>query len=330
MLPSSHEPAVRAAVIDVGTNSVKLLVADIRGHSVTPLYETSEQTRLGAGFYQTHRLEPGRIQNTADAARRFAQTAQKSGAKHLRVIATSAARDAINRNELTAALEAATGVPTEVISGEQEADWGFLGVSTSDCWAGQDLLILDVGGGSTEFILGRAGEARPEFRQSFQLGSVRLLEQFPPTDPPSAGELPALRDELAILMKQQVRPALAAVWSPSARSEPTRRSLGIGGTTAILALIHHQRVDFDRDLIEATTFPARTMSALVEQLWALPLTQRRRLPGLPPERADVILFGAAIYEAVMREFELPSLGISLRGLRYAALLRPAEGSGRQI
>ena len=295
---------------------MKLLVADIRGETILPLHETSEQTRLGAGFYETHRLESARVQQTARAAARFAEIAREMGATRLRVIATSAARDAENRSELTTALETATGVFVEVISGEQEADWGFIGVTTNAELAGYDLLVMDVGGGSTEFILGHAGDKSPRFRQSFQLGSVRLLERFRPTEPPRFDELSALRSWLGEFLRSEVRPALMPYWGPS----PNRRALGIGGTTAILALIHHAKIEFDRDLIEATTFSAKTLQGLVEHLWSLPLTQRRQLPGLPPERADVILFGAAIYEAIMRDLDLPTLGISLRGLRYAALL----------
>jgi exopolyphosphatase/guanosine-5'-triphosphate,3'-diphosphate pyrophosphatase len=313
--PSPVSPSL-AAVIDVGTNSVKLLVAKLHGREVTPLTETSEQTRLGAGFYETHRLEPARIEHTAQVCRRFAAQARSLGATRLRVIATSAARDAENRQDLIAALNAATGVPTEVISGEKEADWGFAGVTTRAELNGRDLWVMDVGGGSSEFILGRAGDGRPAFRQSFQLGSVRLLERFRPSDPPLPEELTQLRNWLDAFLVTQVQSALDA-----AQLKPANRlALGIGGTTAILAQIHHGTAHFDRERIEATVFPAPTLTALVEKLWGRSLAQRRLLPGLPPERADVLLFGAAIYEAALRVFRLPTLGISLRGLRYAALL----------
>ena len=145
---------VRRAVIDVGTNSVKLLVAQVAGHEVRPLLEESKQTRLGSGFYETHCLQPEAIASTAKAVARFAEIARQQEVSPIRVIATSAARDALNAQELTSAIEAASGLKVEIISGEQEADWVFQGVTSDQRFASERLLLLDVGGGSTEFILG--------------------------------------------------------------------------------------------------------------------------------------------------------------------------------
>lgn len=308
----------RGAVIDVGTNSVKLLVGDVHEGAVTPVVETSQQTRLGAGFYDSRMLQPGRIEATAQAVARFAVQARDLGAIRVRVIATSAAREAVNGSDLRHALDAASGVPTEIISGELEADWGFAGVVSNPALAGRDLLILDVGGGSTEVMIGRSTPppARPDFRQSFPLGSVRLLERFRCGTAPAPDDLSSVRDHLEGFLRKEVWPMVQATLP----HRTITQAIGIGGTTAILALIHHERDAFDRDLIESTTFPAAELSRLVERLWSLPLDQRRRLPGLPPERADVILFGAAIYEAILKAFQLESLAISLRGLRHAALV----------
>src|SRR3954470_22042102 len=172
----------RRAVIDVGTNSVKLLVADVAGHDVHPVCEDSKQTRLGQGFYETHRLQPEPIAKTARAVMKFAALARELRADSVRVIATSAARDAINPQELVSALEGDSGLKVEIISGDQEAEWAFQGVTTDPELARQPLLLLDVGGGSTEFILGH-GEHK-HFRESFPLGTVRLMEKFPHADPP--------------------------------------------------------------------------------------------------------------------------------------------------
>ena len=157
--------AIRRAVIDVGTNSVKLLVADVQGREIKPVCEESKQTRLGQGFYETHQLLPEAIANTAQAVAIFVAQAQANEARHIRVIATSAARDAGNASELITAIERASGHRPEIISGEQEADWAFQGVTTDPALANMPFLLLDVGGGSTEFILGH-GEQK-YFRQSF-------------------------------------------------------------------------------------------------------------------------------------------------------------------
>jgi exopolyphosphatase/guanosine-5'-triphosphate,3'-diphosphate pyrophosphatase len=311
----------RRAIIDVGTNSVKILLAETDGHAVVPVWETSEQTRLGRGFYETHRLQETAIQATAQAVARFALIARQRGAESVRVVATSAARDALNRHELLDAIRVSSGLITEVLSGETEADWAFAGVASTPGWSTDRILVLDVGGGSTEFILGTGGQ--PEFRTSLALGSVRWLEKIQPGDAPTAADLSRCRHQLLEFLLRELSSTLGEVLSH--RGIPNR-TVGVGGSTALLALIHRGQREFDRELIEATTFHSDELSVLVERLWSLPIEQRRQLPGLPPERADVILIGAAIYEAILRAFRLPFLGVSLRGLRFAALMDAPGGT----
>jgi len=181
---------VRRAVIDVGTNSIKLLVADVAG-DVRPVLEESKQTRLGRGFYNSHRLQAEPLANTAKAVAVFASKARDLGASSIRVIATSAARDAVNAAELVSAIQQASELKVEIISGEQEAEWAFQGATTDPALSREPLLLLDVGGGSSEFIVGQ-GEHK-HFRHSFPLGTVRLLESFPHSDPPRPEELAACR-----------------------------------------------------------------------------------------------------------------------------------------
>ncbi|MBW8865639.1 MAG: exopolyphosphatase, partial [Verrucomicrobia bacterium] len=177
---------VRRAVIDVGTNSIKLLVADVRGHEVLPVHEESRQTRLGKGFYETHKLQPETIAHTAEAVWEFGEIARERESSSIRVIATSAARDALNPRDLTNAIERASGLKTEIITGAREAEWAFQGVATDAELARHPLLLLDVGGGSTEFILGQG--KKKSFAHSFPLGTVRLMEKFPHKDPPTRAD----------------------------------------------------------------------------------------------------------------------------------------------
>ena len=311
----------RRAVIDIGTNSVKLLVAEVSSRDVRPLWEDSKQTRLGEGFYDSHQLRAEPIKKTAEVVEKFAGVAREWKTNRIRVIATSAARDANNSGDLTSAVERASGLKVEIISGEQEADWAYQGVTSDAELAKHPLLLLDVGGGSTEFILGH-GEKK-DFRHSFALGTVRLLEKFPPSDPPTPGELVSVRAWLGNFLRTEVRPQIEKELRHEKKFDPAHhgvRLVGTGGTTTILARMEGEMEDFSRERIEATRLSRARMRANAKKLWELPLAERIKVVGLPPKRADVILMGVAIYEAVMEEFGFAELRVSTRGLRFAALM----------
>ncbi len=356
---------VRAA-IDIGTNSVKLLVAEVEGAEVRPVWEESRQTRLGQGLYKMQRLQAGAIAKTATAVAEFAARARDHEAASIRVIATSAARDAHNSGELIAAIGRTAGLRVNIISGEQEADWVFQGVTSDGGLAAMPLLLLDVGGGSTEFIVGQG--AHQHFRQSFPLGTVRLLERFPPSDPPTAGELAVCRQWLRDFLEKEVEPSLAPALRqeaeggqlglvlppeggvpgvgarqeaeggqlglvlppeggvpgmdarPEAGAGQQLRLVGTGGTASILGCMEAELRTFDRERLEATRLSAERLTWHTERLWGLTLEERKRLVGLPKNRADVILTGAAIYEAVMGRFHFDELRVSTRGLRFAAVM----------
>lgn len=312
---------MRRAVIDVGTNSVKLLVADVSGREIHPICEESKQTRLGQGFYETHRLLPAAIANTAQAVADFVRQAQRHQAVATRVIATSAARDAVNAGELVAAIERVAGQPLEIISGEQEADWAFHGVTTDPALAQTPLLLLDVGGGSTEFILGQ-GEHK-HFRHSFRLGTVRLLETIPHSDPPTSAEFADTRCWVREFIAEKIHPALGPALAKEKQLQSTHLPItlvGTGGTTTILARMEAQLESYDRTIIENTRISRERLRWHTENLWSMPLVRREGIVGLPRKRADVILTGAIIYEAVMEQFGFTELRVSMRGLRFAAVM----------
>ncbi len=312
---------IRRAVIDVGTNSVKLLVADVAGHEIQPVCEESKQTRLGQGFYETHRLLPEAIANTAQAVAAFVVQSQSLQAQQLRVIATSAARDALNAQDLIAAIERDAGHRLEIISGEQEADWAFLGVTTDPALAQVPLLLLDVGGGSTEFILGCGPQKH--FRQSFRLGTVRLLETIPHSDPPTREEFAETRQWVRDFIAEKVRPALARALERETQLQATQRPMllvGTGGTTTILARMEASLETYDRAVIENTRISLERLRWHAENLWSMPLARREGVVGLPRKRADVILTGMVIFEAVMEEFGFTELRVTTRGLRFAAVM----------
>jgi exopolyphosphatase / guanosine-5'-triphosphate,3'-diphosphate pyrophosphatase len=309
--------ALRRAVIDVGTNSVKLLVADVQGDSVQPIIEESRQTRLGKNFYETHRLQADAIAHTAQAVADFAKTAREKNSTSVRVFATSAARDARNPNDLISAIEKESGLKLEIISGGQEAEWAFQGTTRGTDLAKTPLLLLDVGGGSSEFILGHAGHQH--FAHSFPLGTVRLMEKFPFSDPPAPGELSKCREWVEGFLQREIRPQLDPVLQREKKAGPVQLA-GTGGTTTILARMELKSDQFDRERIEATHLSLGQIQAYLEKLWKLPLAERREIPGLPKSRADVILTGVLIYAVVMKEFGFTELRVSTRGLRFAAVM----------
>ncbi|MFO1476637.1 MAG: Ppx/GppA family phosphatase [Verrucomicrobiota bacterium] len=308
----------RRAVIDVGTNSVKLLVADVEGREVRPVWEESTQTRLGSGFYESRRLQPEPVARTAAAAAQFAGVARRHGADSVSIIATSAAREALNAAELIAAIETAARLPVRVLTGDEEAEWVFRGVTTDPGLADRPLLLLDVGGGSTEFIVGRGTDL--QFRTSVPLGTVRLLESLRPADPPGGAGLGAARDWVRDFLTRQVQPLLDPALRAAEQAGPKLSLVGTGGSTTLLARMQTGMLDFDRARIEATRLSLADIRRQVEHLWSLPLEARRRVLGLPPNRADVILTGVVIYEAILGQFDFQELRVSTRGLRFAAVL----------
>jgi exopolyphosphatase/guanosine-5'-triphosphate,3'-diphosphate pyrophosphatase len=313
--------ATRRAVIDVGTNSVKLLVAEVQGREIRPICEESKQTRLGQGFYETHQLLPEAIANTARAVATFVAQAHETQATQIRIIATSAARDAGNAAALVAAIEHAAGHRLEIISGEQEADWAFQGVTTDPALAQIPLLLLDVGGGSTEFILGH-GEHK-HFRHSFRLGTVRLLETIPHSDPPTPTEFAETRRWVRDFIEDKIRPTLTPILERETHGHAVQTPLalvGTGGTTTILARMEASLETYDRARIESARLSAERVRWHAENLWRLPLAQREGIVGLPRKRADVILTGVAIFEAVMEQFGFHELRVSTRSLRFAAVM----------
>lgn len=307
----------RRAVIDVGTNSVKLLMADVQGADVQPVIEDSRQTRLGRNFYNTHRLQPDAIEQTAWAVADFAKMARAQNAISIRVFATSAARDAVNPNDLASAIQNESGLKLEIISGSREAEWAFQGATLGTDLAATPLLLLDVGGGSSEFIIGHGGHK--SFAQSFPIGTVRLMEKVPHSDPPTPGEFSKCRDWVTDFLQKEIRPKL----EPALQQEKQSGALqlaGTGGTTTILARMELKSDGFDRAQIEATRLTIKQIHARLNQLWQLPLAQRARIPGLPKSRADVILTGVMIYALVMEAFQFDELRVSTRGLRFAAIM----------
>ncbi len=305
----------RRAVIEIGTNAVKLLVADLAG-TLCPLMKLSRQTRLGQGAFRTGYLSLDAVARTAEVVAEFAVRAAELNPTSLRVLATCAAREARNGDELVQAVRRIANVPVEIISGEQEAKYVFQGVTSDSQFARRPVLIVDVGGGSTEWIVGEAGATC--FDRSTRLGTTRLLDVLIPADPPTANDLAHCRQTVSDFLQQEVHPELSSVLKSKSFGGRTVSLVGLGGALKTLTRLSAARP------VAGSGEPLRlglaNASEQIERLWSLSAQERRQLPGLDPEKADVILTGAVIYEMAMRQFGYQELFVSRWGLREGAIL----------
>ncbi|MCU1466053.1 MAG: Ppx/GppA phosphatase family [Actinomycetia bacterium] len=292
----------RVAALDLGTNSTRLLVADVDGRGRDAKLVTVERrtqiTRLGQGVDRDRALHPDAIERTLAALREYRTVIDELGAERIRATATSAARDATNRDDLFDPVEQVLGTRPELLAGEDEARLEFIG-ATAGLTEPSPYLVVDVGGGSTEFIV---GADEPEALTSIDVGCVRLTEQFLRSDPPTAEELSqavsVVRDQLADVGRL----------FPAMLSAPT--VVGTAGTVWTLAAIE-LGVDAGRsELIDHFRLTRAAAEDVFRTLATEPIGQRRHNPGLEAGRVDVIVGGAIVVVGVMRQWGFDSLLVS--------------------
>ncbi len=300
--------AERFATIDVGTNTVLLLVAERRGAALVPVLERAEITRLGRGVDATGRLDPAAIRETVAVLREYARSARELGAPVVACVATSAARDASNGAEFFEAARDAAELVPEVIPGDEEARLVWASAWRDFGRPGEPLAVLDVGGGSTELSFGDG--SAPRGRASLQVGAVRLTERHVRGDPPSAAELDALR----AAAREAVRPFAAM----EGRAEGGRL-VGVAGTVTTLAAVAQALPAYDAERVHGSWLSLAEIERLVATLAALTVRERAALPGMEPKRADVILAGAVIVAEATRATGHSRLTVSDRGVRWGLL-----------
>jgi exopolyphosphatase/guanosine-5'-triphosphate,3'-diphosphate pyrophosphatase len=299
------------AGIDCGTNSTRVLVADQSGRTVERLMRI---TRLGQGVDATGRLAEEAVARTVAVLEEYRKVLDQHGVERVRMTATSAARDAANRDDFFSAATAAIGVTPELLGGDEEARLSFLGATSDLDPDDGPFLVVDIGGGSTEFAVGSSGE--PDGVLSVDIGCVRITEKFLHSDPPAPEELSQAFDVVRGHLDDVARviPSVAEV----------RRFVGLAGTVTTMAAVELGLADYDRDRIHHFVL---TRAAAEDVFRTLATESRRRRlynPGLEEARADVIVGGAIIVTAIMRYFDfaeclvseadiLDGLVLSLRG-----------------
>jgi exopolyphosphatase / guanosine-5'-triphosphate,3'-diphosphate pyrophosphatase len=296
----------RYASIDIGTNSVLLLVAerDNTGHW-TAIAERAEITRLGKGVDKKKMLSPESMDTTLDAVARFATEARGLGAKGLAISATSAVRDALNGRVFLDGVKQRTQVPAEILSGDDEARLSFASAS-ADFGGKAPIVAVDIGGGSTEFIFGDTNGVI-SYRKSFDVGSVRMTERFLAGDPPEPDQLAHLDAFLKDTFQAMPRPPEGF------------RLVGIAGTVTTVCAVARTIEPYDATLVHGADLTRAEIESTIERLAHLPVMLRRTLPGLQPKRADVIVAGGVILLAAIDCLSATSVTVSDRGLRWGLL-----------
>ncbi|MFE5034549.1 exopolyphosphatase [Streptomyces sp. NPDC056683] len=287
----------RVAAIDCGTNSIRLLVADANPETgeLVDLDRRMVIVRLGQGVDRTGRLAPEALQRTFAACREYAAVIKEYGAERLRFVATSASRDAENRDEFVRGVLDILGVEPEVISGDQEAEFSFTG-ATRELAGREDLarpfLVVDIGGGSTEFVV---GDAHVRAARSVDVGCVRMTERHlvhegHVSDPPTEAETAAMRADIerALDLAEETVPLREA-----------RTLVGLAGSVTTLSAIHQDLPEYDSAAIHHSRIPYARVREITEWLLRSTHAERAAIPSMHPGRVDVIGAGALVLQSIM-------------------------------
>ncbi len=293
---------MRAAAIDIGTNSVKLVVGETEDGTIRLVLDSAVITGLGCGVGAAGAIQPEGARKTLAAISQLAHSARRMGACEIRAVATSALRDAANGGDFVKQAEQEAGIALEVLSGEEEARLCRLAVSMDPTFSGCDggIVTIDIGGGSTEVTF-------PEGAISVDLGAVRLHEGFIGSDPPAPSEV-AAASRSAVQLLGQIEPLSNGA-----------RLFGTGGTVINAARILRRAEIKDAALVHGEILNKREVSSLVSRLARTALGERRSIIGLDPERADIILAGTVILQAAMDSLDAEEITVSTHGLRHGVL-----------
>ena len=307
---------VRYAAIDVGTVSTRLLIADVGGGEVTEILRRTIITHLGEGLTETGRLSDEAMARVANVVQGFVRDCAEAGAERTMAVATSACRDASNGEVLLDMLDR-LGVRPEIISGAREAQLSFLGATYG--LDDEDILVADIGGGSTELILGAIEEAEGErtidveAARSFDVGSRRVTELFLRSDPPTRSE----RDAAMARMTDELRPFFDNL------HERPRCLIALAGTATSLSAIHLGLEKYDASVVHGSKLSGGDLVQLKDDLARMTVEERKRIPSLDPGRAGVIVAGAMILETVLALAGLDELIVSEHDILYGMVLELA-------
>jgi exopolyphosphatase / guanosine-5'-triphosphate,3'-diphosphate pyrophosphatase len=307
--------AKRIAVIDAGTNSTRLLVADVEGGRVSEVERRSRVTRLGRGVDLTGQLSAEAIEAACEAIAEYISIAASVEADEMVAIATSAVRDAANGGAFIAELRERFSLTARVLDGDEEARLTYLGASSNGA-PQERTVVIDIGGGSTEFVVGMGREIA--FHASLQAGVVRHTERHISSDPPTAGEMERLAGDARSLMKATI------TGHAEANAEA---GIAVAGTPTSLAAIDMGLEPYDSRQVHGQVLNLTSIQRILSRLATAPLADRVRIPGLHPDRAPTIIAGVVILIEAMRAFELEQIRVSEHDILYGTAIGTACGQG---
>jgi len=300
---------VRVAVVDVGTNSTRLLVAEVGRGAVEELDRRSLVTRLGDGVDATGRLADDAQRRVLATLEEFAESIERHGCQRRLAVLTSAVRDAANGAEFAAQVRDRFGLDARTIGGDEEARLTYLGATAARDHDATPLLVVDIGGGSTELVTGACGEM--DFHVSVQAGVVRHSERFLRGDPPAREDVEALAREVRALFEGAV---------PAEARERVRAAVAVAGTATSVAAIDAGIEPYDPARVEGRVVTSFRLAEISDNLAALPLGERRAVPGLHPDRAPTIVAGTILLAQVLEAFGLDRFEASERDILWGVAI----------
>lgn len=315
--------AWRLATIDVGTNTVLLLIVEIRENKITRTIEDhAEITRLGEGVHRSGFLGSGGQQRTIEVLRGYCARCQELNVKEIMAAGTSALRETTNAGDFIALIKRELGLDLRVLTTQEEAWYSYGAVCKGLSLTTGELLVVDIGGGSTEFIWGKKGDL---FRwESLPVGTVKLTERFLHSDPVREDECAELVRTVDEELKAHFLP-----WCHEASPEACFDTMvGVAGTFTTLGAVDKALLEYRSELVHGCTLQGKEIQRQIGLFKSKTLHERKRIPGLEPKRADVILAGALLIDRIMALFHMDRVIVSDQGIRYGLLHQRLEG-GRQ-
>lgn len=289
----------RFAVIDMGSNSIRLLKCLVAEGEIVSAEKELIMTRLGQGVNESKQLSEVSMEKTYEALDVFLKVANQYGASLIGAFATSAVRDSRNQSQFVTEAKRRTGVDVTVIDGDREAKLGYLGVLAGLASSFETIMVVDIGGGSTEIIVG--DKTGILYAKSFDMGAVRMTEMFLPSDPPGIDELSKLSDYVRVL-SQEIQ-QIVLTYKPQV-------AVGIGGTITTIGAVALQMETYDRSKIHNYELGLQEIHSIFSEFTSVSLPERVKISGLQPKRADIITAGTAILVEVMNLSGFESIRVS--------------------